>query len=95
MIPTNKTQYLATLLGLVGKEYDQLTSDEEETLMKGWNALCQAEDIPAVVYVHGLIGARIVELVRTADEQRSDQLVSAIGDIDDVIAELHDILETK
>ena len=95
MIPTNKIQYLAGLMVLVFKGDSPITQTEEDLMMKAWNALCTSEDLTSIQYAHRFVGARIVGIVQAADDQRANQLVSAIGVVDDVIAELHDILEAK
>tara|TARA_R100000700_G_C3127677_1_gene114122 strand:+ start:323 stop:613 length:291 start_codon:yes stop_codon:yes gene_type:complete len=96
MTPTNKTQYLAVLLGLVGKHFEDLTKNQEVAMVKAWNCLADSGDLPALQHAHALAGHRIVEIVQNENDNDPDsQIAASKGHIDDIINELHTILEAE
>ena len=99
MIPTNKTQYLASLLGLIGKSYLELTEDQEVIIMKSWNCLTKSGDHTALQHAHNEMllfpdgEQRLILLVQKWCDAGEEWKMQLTGDVDELIVELLDILE--
>ena len=98
MIPTNKIQYLASLLGLIGKSYLELTEDQEVTIMKSWNCLTKSGDLTALQHAHFQMLSpegvqRLIPIVDKWSNAGEDYKISLTGNVDELIVELLDIVE--
>ena len=101
MIPTNKTEYLASLLGLIGKSYLELTEDQEVTIMKSWNFLSKSGDIRALQHAHNEMllcpagEQRLIPIVTKWSTAGEEYKIGLTGNVDELIVELLDIVEDK
>ena len=99
MIPTNKTEYLASLLGLIGKSYHELTEDQEVIIMKSWNCLTKSGNIRALQHAHNEMllcpagEQRLIPLVQKWCDAGEEYKIELTGNVDELIVELLDILE--
>ena len=99
MIPTNKTEYLASLLGLIGKSYLELTEDQEVIIMKSWNCLANSGNIRALQHAHNEMllcpvgEQRLIPIVDKWSTAGEHYKIELTGNVDELIVELLDILE--